>query len=89
MYSGVVIHSVQILTETVYQPTPMRFSPSIVELVEPVRGIAEYMIERKKITWKKVYEYATGHSSSFYVLLCPSSISSNEIKGFLEPGKES
>ena len=89
MYSAAVIHSVQILTQTVYQPTPMSFSPSVVELVQRVRSIAEYMLAREKITWKKVYEYVIGHSSSFYVFLCHSSISSNERKGFQGPGKES
>ena len=89
MCSAVVIHSVHILTQTVYQLTPMSFSPYVIELVQRVRSIAEYMMAREKITWKKVYEYVIGRSSSFYVFLCPSSISSNEIKGFPEPSKES
>ena len=46
MYSAAVIHSMQILTQTVYQPTPMRFSPSLLmpccQLQLQVSDLADY-----------------------------------------------
>ncbi|RRT72491.1 hypothetical protein B296_00008633 [Ensete ventricosum] len=56
MKRAAVAHPVTILTHTDGHPTSMSFPLSPTEVDQPVRSIAEYMLAREKMRWKKVYE---------------------------------
>jgi hypothetical protein len=56
MYNAAVTHSVQIRTHTVVHPTSISSELSDAALVQPVKSMAEYMLARAKMRWKKVYE---------------------------------
>lgn len=78
MYSRAVAQQVIIRTHTEGHPTSTNFPLSPTEVDHPVRSIAEYMLAREKIKWKKAYEYVTGFAFS----LSASSFASNGSKGF-------
>jgi len=77
MYSRAVAQEVTIRTHTEGHPTSTNFPLSPTEVDQPVRSIAEYMLAREKIKWKKAYEYVTGFAFSF----SSSSLASNGSKG--------
>lgn len=78
-----VAHPVTILTQTEGQPTSTNFPLSPTEVDHPVRSIAEYILAREKMRWKKEYEYDTGLDFSFSSF--SSSLLSNGSRGFPEP----
>lgn len=78
MYSRAVAQQVTIRTQTEGHPTSTNFPLSPTEVDQPVRSIAEYMLAREKIKWKKAYEYVTGFAFSSF----SSSFASNGSKGF-------
>ena len=47
-------HSVQMRTQTVVHPTSISSDLSDAALVQPVKSMAEYMLARAKMRWKKV-----------------------------------
>jgi hypothetical protein len=77
-YSKAVAQQVTIRTQTEGHPTSTNLPLSPTEVDQPVRSIAEYMLAREKIKWKKAYEYVTGFAFS----LLSSSLASNGSKGF-------
>lgn len=83
MYRAAVAHPVTILTHTDGQPTSTNFPLSPTEVDHPVRSIAEYILAREKIIWKKEYEYVTGLALSFSS--CSSGLLSNGSSGFPAP----
>ncbi|KAA8524365.1 hypothetical protein F0562_010788 [Nyssa sinensis] len=60
-----VAHPVRFQTQTNGHPTSTKFPLSLTEVDPLVRNIAEYMLAREKIMWKKEYEYVTGLDFSF------------------------
>lgn len=54
MYNAAVTHSVQMRTQTVVHPTSISSDLSDAALVQPVKSMAEYMLARAKMRWKKV-----------------------------------
>ena len=48
-----VAHWVAILTQTDGHPTSISFPLSPMEVDQPVKSIAEYMLAREKMRWKK------------------------------------
>ena len=54
MYKAAVTHSVQMRTQTVVHPTSISSDFSDTALVQPVKSMAEYMLARAKMRWKKV-----------------------------------
>lgn len=60
-----VAQPVKIRTQTDAQPTSTNLPLSPTEVDHPVRSIAEYMLAREKMIWKKEYEYVTGLAFSF------------------------
>lgn len=82
-YRAAVAHPVTILTHTEGQPTSTSFPLSPTEVDHPVRSIAEYMLAREKMIWKKEYEYVTGLAFSFSSF--SSVLLSNGSRGFPEP----
>jgi hypothetical protein len=81
-----VAHPVTILTHTEGQPTSTSFPLSPTEVDHPVRSIAEYMLAREKMIWKKEYEYVTGLALSFSSF--SSVLLSNGSRGFPAPSSE-
>ncbi|KAK2360697.1 putative serine incorporator [Trifolium repens] len=77
-YRRAVTQQVIIRTQTEGHPTSTNLPLSPTEVDQPVRSIAEYMLAREKIKWKKAYEYVTGFAFS----LLSSSLVSNGSKGF-------
>lgn len=53
MNKAAVAHPVTILTQTDGHPTSTNFPLSPTEVDQPVRSIAEYILAREKIRWKK------------------------------------
>lgn len=78
-----VAHPVNIRTQTDGHPTSTNFPLSPTEVDQPVRSIAEYMLARENIMWKKEYEYVIGLTFSFSS--CCSSTLSNGSKGLPAP----
>ena len=84
MYRAAVAHPVTILTHTDGHPTSTNLPLSPTEVDHPVRSIAEYMLAREKMMWKKVYEYVTGLASCFS---SGTSVFSSGSKGFPAPAR--
>lgn len=86
MNKAAVAQLVTIRTQTDGQPTSTSLPLSPTEVDQPVRSIAEYMLAREKIRWKKEYEYVTGFdfSSSSW---CSSALSRGS-NGFPEPSNK-
>jgi len=76
-YSRAVAQEVMIRTHTEGHPTSTNFPLSPTDVDQPVRSIAEYMLAREKIKWKKAYEYETGFAFS-----SSSSLASSGSRGF-------
>ncbi|KAA8524369.1 hypothetical protein F0562_010792 [Nyssa sinensis] len=60
-----VAYPIRFQTQTNGHPTSTKFPLSPTEVDHLVRNIAEYMLAREKIMWKKEYEYVTGLDFSF------------------------
>ncbi|GJV68990.1 hypothetical protein Tco_1484499 [Tanacetum coccineum] len=60
MNKPAVAHEVMIQTHTKGQPTSTNLPLSLTEVDHLVRNIAEYMLAREKMMWKKEYEYESG-----------------------------
>jgi hypothetical protein len=82
-YRRAVTQQVIIRTQTEGHPTSTNLPLSPTEVDQPVRSIAEYILAREKIKWKKAYEYVTGFAFS----LLSSSLVSNGSKGFPARGE--
>lgn len=82
MNKPAVAHEVMTRTHTDGQPTSTNLPLSPTEVDHPVRSIAEYMLAREKMMWKKEYEYVTGLLFSFSSC---SSLLSNGSNGFSPP----
>jgi len=82
-YRAAVAHPVTILTHTEAQPTSTSFPLSPTEVDHPLRSIAEYILAREKMIWKKEYEYVTGLAFSFSSF--SSALLSNGSRGFPAP----
>ena len=83
-YKRAVAQEVMIRTHTEGQPTSTNFPLPPTDVDQPVRSIAEYMLAREKIKWKKAYEYVTGFAFSF----SSSSFASNGSRGLPAESQE-